>query len=238
MKTWFVICCVLVLLLVGCAVKTQSGANVKPGSSLVLNVREFGAPHDGKTSATRQIQAAIDAAAAQGGGTVLVPAGQYVTGTLWMKSNVTLHIDAGATLLGSQDKAEFPEWTSQWEGPNVPKDYRRYAPLFAGENLENVALVGRGTVDARGEMWWAMQTAQKGKEMMRPRTLRLVKLDYLDAAGLLASAGNRVVLRRSMPKIWQILLWDRVGVPVSRVIDPLLGGRVGKSVLAVWRKEA
>src|SRR5690349_784110 len=108
MKTWFVICCVLVLLLVGCAVKTHSSANVEPGSFIVLNVRDFGAPHDGKASATKQIQAAIDAAAARGGGTVLVPAGQYVTGTLWMKSNVTLHIDAGATLLGSQDKDEFP----------------------------------------------------------------------------------------------------------------------------------
>jgi hypothetical protein len=40
-----------------------------------------------------------------------------------------------------------------------------------------------------------------------------------------------------MPKEWQILLWDRMGVPVSRILDPLLGGRVGKSVLAVWRKE-
>jgi 2-polyprenyl-3-methyl-5-hydroxy-6-metoxy-1,4-benzoquinol methylase len=72
---------------------------------------------------------------------------------------------------------------------------------------------------------------------LAPRTLKVEKLFYLDAAGLIASAGNRLVLRRSMPKIWQILLWDRVGVPISRVIDPLLGGRVGKSVLAVWRKQ-
>jgi SAM-dependent methyltransferase len=70
-----------------------------------------------------------------------------------------------------------------------------------------------------------------------PEALRLEQLRYLDAAGLLASVGNRLVLRRSMPKEWQILLWDRMGVPVSRILDPLLGGRVGKSVLAVWRKE-
>jgi 2-polyprenyl-3-methyl-5-hydroxy-6-metoxy-1,4-benzoquinol methylase len=71
-----------------------------------------------------------------------------------------------------------------------------------------------------------------------PEALRLEQLRYLDAAGLLASVGNRLVLRRSMPKEWQILLWDRMGVPLSRLIDPLLGGRIGKSVLAVWRKEA
>jgi hypothetical protein len=70
-----------------------------------------------------------------------------------------------------------------------------------------------------------------------PEALRLDHLAYLDAAGLLASVGNRVVLRKSMPKEWQILLWDRLGVPVSRMLDPLLGGRVGKSILAVWRKE-
>jgi 2-polyprenyl-3-methyl-5-hydroxy-6-metoxy-1,4-benzoquinol methylase len=69
-------------------------------------------------------------------------------------------------------------------------------------------------------------------------TLRMEKLVYLDAAGLLASAANRLVLRRSMPKAWQILAWDRLGVPVSRWIDPLLGGRVGKSVLGIWRKAA
>jgi 2-polyprenyl-3-methyl-5-hydroxy-6-metoxy-1,4-benzoquinol methylase len=69
-------------------------------------------------------------------------------------------------------------------------------------------------------------------------TLRLETFVYLDAAGLLASAANRLLLRRSMPKAWQILAWDRFLVPVSRVIDPLLAGRVGKSVLAIWRKDA
>ena len=61
-----------------------------------FDVREFGATGDGKTSATKNIQATIDAASAAGGGTVFVPAGKYVTGTLWLKSNVTVHIDAGA----------------------------------------------------------------------------------------------------------------------------------------------
>ena len=69
-----------------------------------------------------------------------------------------------------------------------------------------------------------------------PETLRTEKLIYLDATGVFASIANRLALRRSLPKLWQILVWDRLGVPVSRLIDPLLGRRVGKTVLGVWRK--
>jgi 2-polyprenyl-3-methyl-5-hydroxy-6-metoxy-1,4-benzoquinol methylase len=68
-----------------------------------------------------------------------------------------------------------------------------------------------------------------------PANLRVEKLVYLDAAGMLASAGNRLLLQRSMPTERQILTWDRLLVPVSRRIDPLFAGRLGKSVLGVWR---
>ena len=62
------------------------------------------------------------------------------------------------------------------------------------------------------------------------------KLVYLDAAGMLASAANRLLLQSSMPSERQILTWDRLLVPVSRLIDPIFAGRVGKSVLGIWRK--
>jgi 2-polyprenyl-3-methyl-5-hydroxy-6-metoxy-1,4-benzoquinol methylase len=67
-------------------------------------------------------------------------------------------------------------------------------------------------------------------------TLNLERLVYLDAAGMLASAANRVLLRSAMPTERQILTWDRMLVPVSRLIDPLFAGRVGKNVLGIWRK--
>jgi SAM-dependent methyltransferase len=69
-----------------------------------------------------------------------------------------------------------------------------------------------------------------------PATLSLEKLVYLDAAGMLASAANRILLRSAMPTERQILTWDRLLVPVSRLIDPIFAGCVGKSVLGVWRK--
>jgi SAM-dependent methyltransferase len=71
-----------------------------------------------------------------------------------------------------------------------------------------------------------------------PGGLHLERLLDLDAAGFLASLGNRLVLRRAMPTLAQILFWDRRLVPVSRVVDAWLGFRAGKSLLAVWRRSA
>lgn len=68
-----------------------------------------------------------------------------------------------------------------------------------------------------------------------PRGLEVVRSRYLDAAGLLASLGNRIVLRTSVPSPRQIRVWDRILVPLSRRLDPLLAHRVGKSVLVAWR---
>ena len=71
-----------------------------------------------------------------------------------------------------------------------------------------------------------------------PPELRLERLIYLDAAGLAASLANRILLKQSMPSHAQIQTWDRLMVRVSRVMDPLLGNRAGKSVLGIWRAEA
>ena len=69
-----------------------------------------------------------------------------------------------------------------------------------------------------------------------PGGLPLARLAYLDSVGLLASLGNRLALKSSMPSPVQIAIWDRLMVPLSRLADPLLRYSVGKSVLAVWKK--
>lgn len=69
-----------------------------------------------------------------------------------------------------------------------------------------------------------------------PPDLALERAFYLDAAGALASAVNRLALRQSMPTAGQISFWDGVLVRASRLLDPVLGYRVGKSVVGVWRK--
>jgi hypothetical protein len=69
-----------------------------------------------------------------------------------------------------------------------------------------------------------------------PEDLRLVLMIYLDPVGLLASCGNRLILRNAMATHRQISLWDKVMVPISRFVDPHLGYRLGKSIMGVWRK--
>ena len=78
-----------------------------PKDLSVWNVVDYGAARDGQTLDTAALQSAIDACARAGGGTVHVPAGTYLTGSLRLKSNLTLYLDAGAVLLGSQRTADW-----------------------------------------------------------------------------------------------------------------------------------
>jgi len=71
---------------------------------------------------------------------------------------------------------------------------------------------------------------------LTPPGLRLVRLRYLDAVGMLASLGNRLILNQSMPTPKQVALWDGVMVRLSRLVDPVTAYSLGKSVLAVWQK--
>lgn len=77
------------------------------------------------------------------------------------------------------------------------------------------------------------------KAMLRditPANLSLERLEYLDAVGALASLANRFLLRQGDVRPAQFFTWDRLMVPLSRAVDPLLGRQLGKSILSVWRK--
>lgn len=71
---------------------------------------------------------------------------------------------------------------------------------------------------------------------LTPPNSELVNLRYLDSVGMCASLGNKLVLQKSQPTLSQIRLWDRSMVPISRYLDPMLGYRLGKSILAIWKK--
>jgi len=72
---------------------------------------------------------------------------------------------------------------------------------------------------------------------LTPGVCRLEKCLYLDSAGLLLSLGNQVLLRQTMPTLKQILFWDRRVIPISKVLDRLTGFRLGKSILAIWKRK-
>jgi polygalacturonase len=127
-----------------------------------FNVREHGAMGNGQTLDSPAIQSTIDACSVLGGGTVYLPSGQYLTGSLFLRNNISLHLDSGATILGSENPDDYPIIHSRWEG----KHQDTYAPLITGQNLNNVSVVGRGTIDGRGAKWWQ---AKKDGTLAHPR---------------------------------------------------------------------
>jgi len=124
------------------------------------NVKKYGAKNDSSKLATVAIAKAIAAAAGAGGGTVYFPAGKYLTGPIHLKSNITILLDAGAEIHFSDDFDDYlPMVRSRWEGTDV----MNFSPLFYGENLKNIAIMGRGTIDGHGKKWWAYSEVEVKK---------------------------------------------------------------------------
>ena len=121
----------------------------------VFNVRDHGASGRKEEDARPAIQKAIDACAAGQGGTVLLPPGEYTSGTLRLRSHVRIEIAAGATLFASTNPAAY--------------DYDRIvaqSALFRGENLEDVAIEGAGTVDGQAAYEWREDDFERGYSHM------------------------------------------------------------------------
>ncbi len=116
----------------------------------IINIIDCGAVADGKTSCTKAIAAAVEKCVELGGGTVFVPAGTYLTGPIFLKSNIELNLEAGATLLFSNDMSEYPVVESRWEG--IKREC--FASLINAYNAENVSITGRGKLDGQGQFWW------------------------------------------------------------------------------------
>jgi polygalacturonase len=134
----------------------SSFAAVSAGSlyaARTCDPRELGAKGDGMTKDTVALQGAIDACAAQGGGIVRVTAGTYISAPLVLKSNVTLRLEKGATILGSPDHGDYPPMT-MFHLPDLQ-------PLISAANASNIAIEGEGTIDGNGESWWQEARAVK-----------------------------------------------------------------------------
>ena len=113
---------------------------VVPACAKVCNVREYGATGNRAETATKAIQAAIDDCAAAGGGTVLVPPGDYTTGSVRLKDNIELHVEAGATVYASRDRSELNQ------------DWR--ALLYAN-GAKHIGVTGGGTIDGQAQYEWS-----------------------------------------------------------------------------------
>jgi len=147
MKIRLLCCLVLSPLLAG---SSALPANAPAGP--FYDVRSFGATGDGKTLDSPAINKAIEACAQAGGGTVLLPAGTYLSGSIRLKSNIHLLIDAGATLLGAPQNLGAYDPEEPFEGPAYQDGGHTYFhnSLIWGENLTNISITGQGMINGGG----------------------------------------------------------------------------------------
>ncbi len=120
---------------------------ISSGTPGYYNVREYGAIGDGAILNTKSIQSAIDACSESGGGTVYFPAGRYVSGTLFLKSFVSLHLEPGAVLEGSKNLDDYPVVESKIR--SYTDNYTNRSLIYA-EGLENISITGQGSINGNG----------------------------------------------------------------------------------------
>ena len=131
-----------------------------------VSVEKFGGVGDGITLNTNAFAKAMDALAAKGGGTLIVPKGIWFTGPIVFRSNINMHLEKGAVILFSPDFNLYPIVETIFEG----LDTRRCQSPISGRNLVNVAITGQGSINGYGEAWRPLKknkvTASQWKKMI------------------------------------------------------------------------
>jgi polygalacturonase len=117
-----------------------------------VDIAKFGAKGDNKTDCTEAFRKAIDACSAHGGGRVVVPKGEFLSGAITLKSNINLHISQDATLRFSRDTAKYPVVFTRYEGTEL----MNYSPFIYAFEQQNIAITGQGTIDGNADCqnWW------------------------------------------------------------------------------------
>ena len=141
------VCLALLLLAI-----PQTGISADAAKDGFWSVRSFGATGDGKTLDSPAINKAIEACAGAGGGTVYLPAGTYLSGSIRLKSNIHLLIDAGATILGAPQSLKAYDEEEPFQGPAFQDGGHTYFhnSLIWGEGLTNIAITGLGMINGGG----------------------------------------------------------------------------------------
>ncbi|HMG83337.1 MAG TPA: glycosyl hydrolase family 28 protein [Ferruginibacter sp.] len=181
-------------------------------SAQTYNILDYGAVADGKTINTKAIQAAIDQCA-RTGGEVIVPAGIFETGTLYIKSNVTIYLTDAAKILGSPSFADYPDNEVQYKNffTHFPDgSVRTNKALLFAEGMSNITITGKGTIDGNGasKAFDLGDDAASAKSKERPCTILFINCkkvtvtnihltdpaywleNYIDCDGLLLKGLN------------------------------------------------
>ena len=175
---------------------------------MVYNILDYGADPTGRALSHDAIQKAIDLCSQTGGGTVLIPAGVYITGPIELKSNVRLYTDYNALVLFSDDFELYPVLDASFEG----LDTKRCQSPISARNAENIAITGHGTFNGNGD-WWRplkqskMAPGQWKKHLKEKGGIVANDIWYPDSASLLAQS---YCLDQNVPVITDDSLWQVV----------------------------
>ena len=155
-----------------------SQVNAQDSPTDMFNVQDFGAIGDDDKLDTLPIQKAIDDCNKAGGGHVWFPPGKYITGTIHIKSNVTMSLDHGAELLGSQELKDYP-----LDDLRPSREGNSECLLYA-QDATNIRFEGLGVIDGRGQPEFFPKRAGPGGRDNRPRLLRFENCTQVTFSGL------------------------------------------------------
>lgn len=164
-------------------------------NSGLWNIVDFGAKADGITDNTKIINDVIQKCTDNGGGTVLVPAGTFVIGTLVLKSNINLQLQSGAVLLGSLNL----------------KDYQDGRGLIFCEDAHTISITGEGTIDARGSMFYETNQNHVYKEFDKKYTRQKEK--YMPENTFFSDGPLK---RKPMPGM-SIVFWHCTDIKINHI---------------------
>lgn len=200
--------------------------SVKPDKKYIIT--EFGAVGDGKVINTASIQSAIDKCSADGGGTVIIPKGIFLSGSIFLKKGVNLTVEKNATLKGSTNQQDYPQIDTRWEG----EERKWIASLVNAIDLEETKLTGGGTIDGSGEVWTQRGNIMRQQQQAgiapinqfsgRPRLIGFQNCKNVEISNLhlnnQASWGLFVLYSRNV-KISNIKITAEHNIPSSDGID-------------------
>ena len=159
--------------------------NIK--SSVLYDITEHGVLRDSTLLQTEQIQAVIDKAAADGGGTIVIPEGTFLSGSLFFKPGTHLHLNAGAVLKGSDFIGDFKVMDTRMEGQNL----KYFAALVNAIDCDGFHLTGSGTINGNGLRYWKQFWIRReynrqctNLEEMRPRLVFVQGSDDVHIEGV------------------------------------------------------
>jgi len=170
------------------------------------NIVDYGAKNDTTVLSTEALQQCIDRCSADGGGRVVVPAGNFKTGTIILRSNVNLHLEHGATLYGSTDLKDYRRVKTNYVSLRT---HVETIQLIFADSIENVSISGFGTIDGRGRSFKKLSWNDEG--ITRPHLLRFVQSRDITV--------KDVTLRNSGCWMQHYLACDRVRIDGIKIFN-------------------